>query len=47
MVQVQVEIPTKLNKEQREMLQSFADSIGVKNSPMHESFFEKAKRFFT
>ena len=47
MVQVQVEIPTKLNKAQREMLQTFADSIGVKNSPMHESFFEKAKRFFT
>ncbi len=47
MVQVQVEIPTKLNKAQREMLQTFADSIGVKNSPMHGSFFEKAKRFFT
>jgi molecular chaperone DnaJ len=47
MVQVQVEIPTKLNKAQRDMLQTFADSIGVKNSPMHESFFEKAKRFFT
>lgn len=47
MVQVQVEIPTKLNKAQRETLQTFADSIGVKNSPIHESFFEKAKRFFT
>ena len=47
MVQVQVEIPTKLNKQQRETLQTFADSIGVKNSPMHEGFFKKAKRFFT
>ncbi len=47
MVQVQVEIPTKLNKQQRESLQSFADSIGVKNSPLHESFFKKAKRFFS
>jgi molecular chaperone DnaJ len=47
MVQVQVEIPTKLNKQQRETLQTFADSIGIKNSPMHESFFKKAKRFFT
>ena len=47
MVQVQVEIPTKLNKQQRESLQTFADSIGVKNSPMHEGFFKKAKRFFT
>jgi DnaJ-class molecular chaperone len=47
MVQVQVEIPTKLNKQQREALQTFADTIGVKNSPMHESFFKKAKRFFS
>ena len=47
MVQVQVEIPTKLNKQQREALQTFAATIGVKNSPMHENFFKKAKRFFS
>ncbi len=46
MIQVQVEIPTKLNKGQREKLQEFSDSIGQKNSPLHETFFEKAKRFF-
>lgn len=46
MIQVQVEVPTKLNKEQREKLQEFSSSIGEKNSPLHEGFFEKAKRFF-
>ena len=45
-VEVQVEVPTKLNREQREKLQEFTESIGEKNSPMQEGFFEKAKRFF-
>jgi len=30
----------------KEKLQAFAESIGEKNSPIHESFFEKAKKFF-
>ena len=46
MVRVQVEVPTKLNHSQRDKLQAFANSIGEKNSPIHENFFEKAKRFF-
>ena len=29
-----------------EKLQAFTESIGEENSPMHESYFEKAKRFF-
>jgi molecular chaperone DnaJ len=45
-VNVQVEIPTKLNKEQQEKLRAFEASIGQSNSPMEESFFAKAKRFF-
>jgi len=45
-VEVQVEVPTKLNSEQKEKLEAFTESIGEKNSPMQESFFEKAKRFF-
>jgi len=45
-VQVQVEVPTKLNSEQKEKLKEFSDSVGDENSPLHESFFEKAKRFF-
>lgn len=45
-VRVQVEVPTKLNAEQQEKLRSFAESIGEHNSPMQESFFQKARRFF-
>ena len=41
-----VEVPTRLNSDQRERLEAFTESIGEKNSPVQESFFEKAKRFF-
>ena len=44
---VQVEVPTKLNSEQRDQLKEFTESCGDQNSPMHESFFEKAKKFFS
>ena len=46
LVNVQVEVPTKLNKEQKEKLKDFSESIGEENSPLHETFFEKAKKFF-
>lgn len=45
-VTVQVEVPTKLNKEQQEKIRAFSESIGDHNSPVHQSFLEKAKRFF-
>lgn len=45
-VEIQVEVPTRLNSEQKDKLLAFSDSIGEENSPMQESFFEKAKRFF-
>jgi molecular chaperone DnaJ len=45
-VRVQVEVPTKLNGEQQEKLREFSASIGEHNSPMQESFFQKARRFF-
>jgi molecular chaperone DnaJ len=45
-VTVQVEVPTKLNKEQQENLRAFSESIGDHNSPVHQGFLEKAKRFF-
>ncbi len=45
-VRVQVEVPTKLNSTQQEKLRAFAESIGQQNSPIHEGFLEKAKRFF-
>ena len=46
MVRVQVEVPTKLNRKQKELLDAFSESLGDRNRPIHESFLEKAKRFF-
>lgn len=46
LVVVHVEVPSKLNAVQRKKLEEFSESIGVKNSPIQESFFKKAKRFF-
>ena len=46
MVTVLVEVPTKLNSEQRKKLEEFAELCGEENSPIHKSFFEKAKEFF-
>lgn len=41
-----VEVPTKLNAEQRAKLEAFAKSCGEDNTPMHKSFFDRAKEFF-
>lgn len=46
LVNVQVEVPVKLNKDQEKLLNDFADSVTEKNHPVGGSFFEKAKRFF-
>jgi molecular chaperone DnaJ len=45
-VRVLVEVPTKLNGEQRKKLEEFAASCGDDNTPLHRSFFDKAKDFF-
>lgn len=47
LVNVQIEVPVRLKKEQEEKLQAFSETISDDNSPMRESFFQKAKRFFT
>ncbi|MEO7167395.1 MAG: molecular chaperone DnaJ [Chthoniobacterales bacterium] len=41
-----VEVPTRLNGEQRQKLEEFAALCGEDNSPLHKSFFERAKEFF-
>ena len=41
-----VEVPTKLNGEQRKKLEEFAELMGEENSPLHKGFFDKAKEFF-
>jgi molecular chaperone DnaJ len=45
-VRVLVEVPTKLNGEQRKKLEEFAALMGEDNSPLHKTFFDKAKEFF-
>ena len=45
-IEVRVEVPTRLDSAQKEKLREFTESIGEENSPMHESFLERAKRFF-
>lgn len=47
LVQVVVEVPTHLDAGQRKKLEEFAASMGEENSPMHKSFFEKAREFFS
>ncbi len=46
LVEVRVEVPTKLDSDQKEKLTQFAESIGDENAPLSGSFVEKAKKFF-
>ena len=46
-IEIEVEVPTNLNGDQKTKLKEFADSVGEKNSPIQEGFFEKAKKFFS
>ena len=41
-----VEVPTSLNAEQRQKLEEFAQLCGDHNTPLHKSFFERAREFF-
>ncbi len=47
MTRVVVEVPTKLNAEQREKLELFSQSCGEDNSPQQKTFWDKAKDFFS
>ena len=46
-VQVTVEVPTRLNAEQRAKLKEFADLCDESVNPRSKSFFEKAKEIFS
>lgn len=45
-VRVHIEVPKKLTSEQREILEKFAMACGDADSPVGESFWDKAKRIF-
>lgn len=47
LTRVQVEVPTRLNHEQREALKQFAELCGEENSPLHKSFYERLKDLFS
>ena len=46
-VRLEVEVPTKLNPEQRQALTTFAGLCGEENSPIHRSFTERLKDLFS
>ncbi len=46
-VHAQIAVPTKMTPEQKAKLQEFAQLLGENASDMEESFFEKAKKFFS
>jgi molecular chaperone DnaJ len=41
-----VEVPSRLNAQQRRKLEEFAELCGDENTPLRRSFFERAKEFF-
>jgi len=45
-IRVVVEVPARLNSEQRKKLQEFAELCGEDTQPMMKSFVEKAKKWF-
>ncbi len=45
-VRVHIEVPKKLNAEQRDLLEKFAKSCGDAKNPLEESFWDKAKKIF-
>jgi len=45
-IRVQVEVPTRLNHEQKAKLQEFAGLLDGQETPIARGFFEKAKKFF-
>jgi len=45
-VRVTVEVPTQLTAAQKAKLEEFAQLCNGKESPISQSFFEKAKKLF-
>jgi molecular chaperone DnaJ len=46
LARLMVEVPTRLNAEQRQKLEEFAGLCGEENTPIRKTFFERAKEFF-
>ena len=46
LVRVHVEVPTKLDSDQKKKLENYAEACGDPANPVSESFVKKAKKFF-
>ncbi len=47
LLRVEIEVPRKLNRNQREKLEAFASACGDADHPVCESFLEKAKKWLS
>ncbi len=47
LVRVVVEVPTRLDGDQRKKLEEFAASMGEENTPMHKGFLDRAREWFS
>lgn len=47
LARVQVEVPTRLNGEQRKALEHFAQLCGEENTPLHKSFTDRLRDLFS
>ena len=45
-VRIFVEVPTKLNARQRQLLEEFAEESGTEVSPESHGFLDKLREFF-
>jgi molecular chaperone DnaJ len=45
-LQIKVETPISLNKEQKELLEKYRKLEDSKNNPENQSFFKKARKFW-
>jgi molecular chaperone DnaJ len=47
LTRVQVEVPTRLDDDQRAALEKFAELCGADNTPIHKSFYDRLKDLFS
>ena len=47
LVRVVVEVPTRLDGDQRKKLEEFAESMGEENTPIHKGFLDRAREWFS
>jgi molecular chaperone DnaJ len=46
-VEIRVQTPSKLNKQQKELLRQLSETIVVENTPQSRGLFEKVKEMFS